>query len=102
MTALYFDWPAIRNRHFVIWRGREGWLGGGGGGGGAPPPIISIPAVRSKDQKRGHRNIRKPKNPLMDGQHPQLCSRGDMPPSPKWGGGDWARSSTTHGVITCA
>ena len=31
MTALYFGWPAFRNRHFVIW----------GGGGGAPHPLYS-------------------------------------------------------------
>ena len=31
MTALYFGWPAFRNRHFVIWGGGGG-LGGGGGG----------------------------------------------------------------------
>ena len=34
VTALYFGWPAFRNRHFVI---------GGAGGLGGTPPIISIP-----------------------------------------------------------
>ena len=28
VTALYFGWPAFRNRHFVIWAGRG--VGGGG------------------------------------------------------------------------
>ena len=37
MTALYFGWPAFRNRHFIIWGGGAG-LGGGGG-------IIFIPAM---------------------------------------------------------
>ena len=30
MTALYFGWPAFRNRHLLIW----------GGGGGQPPHYI--------------------------------------------------------------
>ena len=34
MTALYFGWPAFRNRHFVV--GRGVWLGGG-----PPPPLYS-------------------------------------------------------------
>ena len=36
MTALYFGWPAFRNRHLLIW----------GGGGGGNPPIIFIPGRR--------------------------------------------------------
>ena len=54
MTALYFGWPAFRNRHFVIL-----WGGGGGGlaGGGSPDglfaqqerePIRGRPTVRGK------------------------------------------------------
>ena len=38
MTALYFGWPAFRNRHFFIWGG--GGLAGGG--------IIFIPGGWSK------------------------------------------------------
>ena len=34
VTALYFGWPAFRNRHFVIW-------GGGGGWRGTPPLLYS-------------------------------------------------------------
>ena len=30
VTALYFGWPAFRNRHFVIWGGGVAWGGGGG------------------------------------------------------------------------
>ena len=37
VTALYFGWPAFRNRHFVL----------GGRGGGCPPPVILIPAFHS-------------------------------------------------------
>ena len=34
MTALYFGWPAFRNRHFIIW-------GGTGGEAGGNPPLYS-------------------------------------------------------------
>ena len=35
VTALYFGWPAFRNRHFVIW----------GGGGALYPSLTSVPEV---------------------------------------------------------
>ena len=38
VTALYFGWPAFRNRHFITG-------GGGGAGGEGPPPIIFIPGT---------------------------------------------------------
>ena len=37
VTALYFGWPAFRNRHFVIW---------GGGGGALYSSLLSNGEVR--------------------------------------------------------
>ena len=45
VTALYFGWPAFRNRHFVIWGGGAGW-----GGGGHPPLYSSLPPTTKRHQ----------------------------------------------------